>query len=239
MPADLQNPIFTDENAAREALEAVRWPNGPVCPHCGSIERIALIGGEKHSHRAGLYYCNDCNGQFTVTVGTVFERSKVPLTKWWLACFLHMAGKRGVPAHQIHRTLGVTYKTAWFMMMRIREAERDGTFNGPIGGQNKVVESDETYVGGKAANRKNKVPKKAVVLSLVERGNQVRSFHVPNVTADTLKPIIVANVNKASYLMTDGSPAYPWHRRRIRWARFCRSLRRGICPRLFLAHQYG
>src|SRR5207248_3178473 len=125
MSADLQNPIFTNENAAREALEAVRWPNGPVCPHCGSTgDDVAKVEVKKKSHRPGLFYCNGCKGQFTVTVGTVFERSKVPLTKWWLATFLLNAGKKGTSSHQLHRTLKVSYKTAWFMSHRIREAMR-------------------------------------------------------------------------------------------------------------------
>src|ERR1700730_3841867 len=209
MSADLQAPMFTDENAAREALEAVRWPNGPVCPHCGSVERLALIAGEKHSHRQGLYYCNDCKGQFTVTVGTVFERSKIPLTKWWLATYLLGSSKKGMSSHQLHRMLGVTYKTAWFMTMRIREAMREGKLPGGMGGANKVVEIDETYVGGKAKNRKNKVPAKHAVLSLVERDGSVRSFHVANVTAKTLRPIIVTHVNRASFVMTDESTVYP------------------------------
>jgi transposase-like protein len=148
--------MFTDENAAREALEAVRWPNGPVCPHCGSVERIALIAGEKHSHRPGLYYCNDCKGQFTVKVGTVFERSKIPLTKWWLATYLLGSSKTGMSSHQLHRMLGVTYKTAWFMTHRIREAMREGKMPGGMGGANKVVEIDETYVGGKAKTAKTR-----------------------------------------------------------------------------------
>jgi transposase-like protein len=209
MSADLQAPMFTDENAAREALEAVRWPNGPVCPHCGSVERLALIAGEKHSHRPGLYYCNDCKGQFTVTVGTVFERSKIPLTKWWLATYLLGSSKKGMSSHQLHRMLGVTYKTAWFMTMRIREAMREGKLPGGMGGANKVVEIDETYVGGKAKNRKNKIPAKHAVLSLVERDGSVRSFHVANVTAKTLRPIIVTHVSRASFIMTDESTVYP------------------------------
>ena len=111
MTANLQNPIFNDETAAREALENVRWPHGPYCPHCGNSdpERIAKVEGKKKSHRPGLYYCNECKGQFTVTVGTVFERSKVPLTKWWLATFLMNSSKKGISSHQLHRSLGVTY----------------------------------------------------------------------------------------------------------------------------------
>ncbi len=210
MPSDLQNPIFTDETAARDALEAVRWPNGPVCPHCGNSDpdRIALVGGVKHSHRPGLRYCNECKGQFTATVGTVFERSKVPLTKWWLASHLIASSKKGMSAHQLHRMLGVTYKTAWFMMHRIREAMAD-PLSGPIGGENTVVEVDETYVGGKAKNRAFKEPpKKHAVVSLVERGGAVRSFHVANATGATLRNVIVTTASRKSALMTDESLSY-------------------------------
>src|SRR6266446_4619007 len=148
------DPMFTQETKAREALEAVRWPDGPFCPHCGNSaqDRIAKVGGKKHSHRQGLYYCNECQGQFTVTVGTVFERSHVPLTKWWMAAFLMGTSKKGISSHQLHRNLGVSYKTAWFMAHRIREAMAPAK-SGPLGGQNKVVEADETFVGGKAKNR--------------------------------------------------------------------------------------
>lgn len=128
MPKALfQNAIFQDEDKARKALEAVRWPDGPICAHCGNSdqEKIAKIEGKKHSHRPGLYYCNECKGQFTVTVGTVFERSKIPLTKWWMAAHMVNSGKNGVSAHEIHRTLAVTYKTAWFMMHRLREAMKE------------------------------------------------------------------------------------------------------------------
>lgn len=120
--ADLQAPAFTDENVAREAMEAVLWPNGPVCPHCGTMDKIAKVEGTKKSHRPGLYYCGQCKGQFTVTVGTIFERSKVPLSKWWLAIHLMASSKKGMSAHQMHRMLKVSYQTAWFMEHRIREA---------------------------------------------------------------------------------------------------------------------
>jgi len=111
---------FTDDDAARSHLEAIRWPNGPVCPHCGGVARNSLLQGQ--SHRAGLYFCGDCRSQFSVTVGTVLERSKVPLHKWVLATHLMCSSKQGISSHQLHRTLGVTYKTAWFMTHRIREA---------------------------------------------------------------------------------------------------------------------
>ena len=125
--ATFQNPMFNDEEEARRALEQVRWPNGAVCPHCGVTGNgIVPVEGVKRSHRPGLYYCNHCKGQFTVTVGTVFERSKIPLSKWWMAVYLLNSSKKGFSAHQLHRTLKVTYKTAWFMMHRIREAMRTG-----------------------------------------------------------------------------------------------------------------
>lgn len=204
--ADLQNPIFHDDAKAREALEAIRWPAGPVCPHCGAREKIGAVQGK--SHRPGLFYCGSCKGQFTVTVGTVFERSKVPLSKWWLAAHLLGASKKGMSSHQLARMLGVTYKTAWFVSHRIREAMRDLN-PGPLGGDNKVVEVDETYVGGKARNRKGRVPPKEAVVALVEREGLVRTMHVANVTSKTLRPIIVGQVSRASYLMTDESTVYP------------------------------
>ena len=123
--ADLQKPAFTNEDKAREALEAVRWPDGPYCPHCGNSDQAKIAKGHGKAHRAGLYYCAECNGQFTVTVGTVMERSKIPLSKWILAMHLMGASKKGVSAHQLHRMLGVTYKSAWFMAHRIRAAMTD------------------------------------------------------------------------------------------------------------------
>ena len=197
---------FTDETKAREYLERLRWPQGPTCPHCGSFDATRLVGKK---HRAGLVQCNDCREQFTVTVGTVFERSKVPLNKWLLCNHLLCASKKGMSAKQIERMLGVTYKTAWFMCHRIREAMKTDGTDGPLGGPNTVVEADETFVGGKARNRAYRAPadKKAVV-ALVERDGNVRSFHVANVNAATLRPLIVTHVDRASHLMTDESVVY-------------------------------
>lgn len=206
---NLTDPIFTDETKAREHFEAIRWPNGPFCPHCGETERVSRLNGK--SHRPGLLHCNACNGAFTVTVGTVMESSHVPLHKWALAFRLMCSSKKGMSAHQLHRTLSVTYKTAWFMGHRICEAMRPNAAqaSGPLGGKNKVVEVDETYVGGKARNRKNHVPPKEAVVALVERDGRVRSRHVANVDGTNLKPILKAEIDKASYLMTDESPVYP------------------------------
>jgi transposase-like protein len=202
---DLTNPIYSNADLAREHLEALHWPNGPVCPHCGETTRVRRLEGK--STRAGVVMCNPCRKPFTVTVGTIFEDSKIKLNKWLLAFRLMAGSKKGVSAHQLHRSLGITYKSAWFMAHRIREAMNID--NGPLGGPNTVVEADETYVGGKARNRAFRKPadKKAVV-ALVTRDGHARSFHVANVNAKTLRPLIVVNVDRASHLMTDESPVY-------------------------------
>ena len=126
------NPIFANDDAARKHLEKIRWPEGPICPHCGNADQAKIRKLKGKSHRPGLYQCNEseCRKQFTVTVGTLFERSKIPLTKWLAALFLMTASKKGVSAHQVHRMLGVSYKSTWFMMHRIREAMRVGKFSG-------------------------------------------------------------------------------------------------------------
>ena len=206
MSNELNRLEFTDETKAREWLESQLWPEGPICPHCGTIDNATAI----HT-RPGWYQCNDpeCRSQFTVTVGTLFERSHIPLNKWLMAAFLLCASKKGISTHQMHRMIGVSYKSTWFMMHRLREAMREGRFSGPLGGQNKVVEADETYVGGKAKNRKGKVPPKEAVFALVEREGKVRSHHVPAVNAKTLRPILVSQISRKSYLMTDESPIYP------------------------------
>ncbi len=223
---DIFAPRFQSEDAAREHLEALHWPEGPVCPHCGSdnANRLPPQKGRKtKAHpegvvRKGVIQCNDCRQQYTVTVGTVFESSKVPLNKWLLANHMLCASKKGISGHQMARMLGVTYKTAWFMMHRIREAMKD-TDSTPMGGEGKTIEADETFVGGKSSNRKSKfrprrvgipgpVSDKEAVVSLVERGGKVRSFHVGRVTGETLRSVLVTNVHRTSVLMTDELPGY-------------------------------
>lgn len=204
----LSKPYFHDEAAAFRHLESVLWPEAPICPHCGSINAKHYDLGK---NRLGLRKCADkgCRKQFTVKVGTVFEQAHIPLNKCLLALYLMCASKKGMSAHQLHRTLEIGYKAAWFLCRRIREAMRDdGSFD-MLGGANKVVEADETYIGGKAKNRAFREPaKKKTVLSLVERDGRVRSFHVPNVTAENVKPIIAKIADKASMLMTDESTIY-------------------------------
>jgi transposase-like protein len=214
MANHLNNPIFQDADKARDWLEAHLWEEGPICPGCGTINSATAL-----TTRTGWYQCNEsgCRKQFTVTVGTLFERSHIPLNKWLLAAFLLCASKKGISAHQMHRMIGVSYKSTWFMMHRLREAMRDGKFTAPLGGEGKVVEADETFVGGKEKNRhRSKRAKKRLggswgketVFSLVERGGSVKSMHVTSVTAATLRPILVAQVDRKSVLMTDDAGQY-------------------------------
>jgi transposase-like protein len=207
MSADLQAPAFTNETAAREAIEAVLWPHGPVCPRCGSFDRIGKVDGK--SARPGLYYCGECKRQFTVTVGTIFERSKVPLSKWWLAIHLMASSKKGMSAHQLHRSLGVTYQTAWFLEHRIREAMRSGSL-APMGGAGSIVEADETFIGRVEGVPKQKAGSahKNVVLTLVERGGSARSFHIDSTRRADVEGIMRANIRKESRLMTDEARHY-------------------------------
>ena len=217
---DLADPIFQNADKARRFLESTRWADGPYCAHCGSVF-VKKMTGKKH--RKGLYQCNDCRKQFSVTIGTIFERSKVPLNKWLAAFFLLNASKKGVSAHQIHRTLGVTYKTAWFMMHRIREAMRTESAD-PFGGEGQDVEVDETFIGSKPqkprpdrftagvgwvdAPKPRGYSHKYAIMSLVERGGRSRSFHVADVKAKTLRPIIMRNVDRQSRLQTDEASYY-------------------------------
>lgn len=198
-------PRFQNNTAAREYLEATLWPSGPVCPHCGTINNAYV------TKKPGVYRCGEkeCRNDFTVTIGTVFARSKIPLHKWLLSAFLICSSERGMSAHQLHRTIGVTYKTAWFMAYRLREAMNIG-FTGPLGGNGKPVEADETYWGsnGKQAPGARGWAHKMKVVSLVERGGQKRSFHVANVTGNTVAPVLREQVAKKARLMTDETKVY-------------------------------
>jgi len=204
---NLTNHIFHDEDAAREHFESLGWPNGPFCPHCGETEKVYRLHGK--SHRPGLVHCNSCDQAFTITVGSVMERSHIPLTKWALGFHLMAASKKGVSAKQLQRILGIGYRAAWFMSHRIRLAMTPADAS-PIGGEGKTLESDETFVGGKAKNaHKNKpIPQKYAVHALVERGGEVRSKHIANVTAKTLRETITAaKADFRSTLNTDAASA--------------------------------
>lgn len=217
---NLSEPRFTDPNAAREWLEARRWPNGRVCPHCGNMDQAAITGLKGKAHRPGVYQCNACREQFTVTVGTVMERSKIPLHKWVMATHLMVSSKKGVSAHQLHRMLGLTYKTAWFMAHRLREAMRPAADAGPLGGEGATVEADETYFGkadephvspnrtAPYTKRRRGSATKMAVVSLVERGGSVRSFHPAVATGPAVQEIVKGNVARESKLYTDESPLY-------------------------------
>jgi transposase-like protein len=209
-----QEPVFHDEHAARQALENLRWPDGPYCPHCGNSNQdlIAKVEGKKQTHRPGLYYCNECKGQFTVTVGTVFERSKVPLTKWWAAAHMMNSSKNGVSAHEIHRNLGVTYRTAWFMMHRLREAMID-PMPSPMGSNGGAVQSDETYhlnTSKRAKGFKHGFKAKAQIVALIdEETKTARTFHVEKgVNVAKIQDILFQNVKRGATLVTDEAGVY-------------------------------
>ena len=201
--------IYTDENAAREHLEALLWPDGPVCPHCRTIDQATRLQGK--STRPGLLKCRVCEKPFSVTVGTVFERSKIKLHQWVYASHLLTSSKKGISSHQLSRMLGVTYKTAWFMAHRIREAMRPASLT-PMGGSGKTVEVDETIIGklegAPKRLRKGGSQNRNIVLSVVERGGAARSWHIDGTTVGTLLPILRTNVRRESVLMTDEASWY-------------------------------
>src|SRR5919112_741587 len=212
MTVNLTDPIFSDEDKARAYFEEIRWPNGVTCPHCGNADssRIYSIAANAAKKiRAGLRECQDCHGQFTVRTGGVMESSHVPLTKWALAYSLLSSSKKGMSAHQLHRMLGVTYKTAWFMAHRIREAMMDKKPAGPLGGEGKTVEVDETYFGAKdrvttrTIRGKPGHASKRMVVALVERGGHTRMFYVEKATAAEIRDVMVRNVSRKSTLHTD------------------------------------
>ena len=204
-----------DEAAAYEWVEAHVWPHGPQCPHCFEKKRVSKMEGK--ATRLGLYKCYACRKQFRVTVGTIFEKSHVPLHLWLQAFYLIAGSKKGISANQLHRTLGVTLKTAWFMGHRIREAMRAGSLNPPMGSGGGVVEIDETTQGHTATapprhmlsrGQQGGWAHRNVVLALVERGGEVRTFHVSGTSIAELLPVIRANVSAEAQVMTDSASWY-------------------------------
>ena len=208
MESTLNAPQVCNEEAAIAYIEAKLWPDGPVCPHCGTIGEATLLKGK--STRPGLWKCRPCRKPFTVRMGTLFELSHIPLHLWLQAIYLLCSSKKGISTRQLHRTMGGSMKTAWFLTHRIREAMREGKLPGGLGGEGKFVEADETYVGGRAKNRAyaKELPRHEPVVALVERKGRVASFHVPNVNATNMKPIIKEQISDKSHLRTDESAIY-------------------------------
>lgn len=203
--------VFSSEDRAREFMEAKRWPNGPVCPHCKSEKAYTLTGKKESASpvRKGVYKCSSCRKQFSVRVGTIFEDSKIELRKWLIAIHLMTSSKKGISSLRIQRELGVTYKTAWFITHRIREAMKQDPIKGMLGGGGNTVECDETFVGGKARNAHgDKVPEKKAVAVLVERDGRVRAKHVENVSATELRQHIIDNVHIDSKIVSDDFTSY-------------------------------
>jgi transposase-like protein len=213
----MDNPIFKDAAKARTYLEKLLWADGRACGYCGAVDESTELPA-----RPGFYQCNACRKQFTVQVGTVFERSHIPLNKWLLAAFLLCASKKGISAHQMHRMLGITYKSAWFMMHRLREAMTSAQ-PGPMGGEGRVIEADETYLGkrdGKPSKpdtfvsgfgwvKHPKIDTQRKIVALVERGGPARSFVVDSVDKQTVRNILFTNADRKSTLMTDEHSVYP------------------------------
>jgi transposase-like protein len=209
----LDRNYFKTEKAAFAHLEAILWPDGPVCPHCGVVGKAGRLRGVKRKNgtvREGLWKCysKGCRMQFTVRVGTVFESAHIPLHKMLQAVYLMTSSKKGISAHQLHRTLEVDYKSAWFLAHRIREAMRDGTL-APMGGAGKTIEMDETYIGRLEGHEKERgSAHKNIVLTLVERGGGARSHHIGSFALSEVLPIVRTNVSRESDLRTDAALHY-------------------------------
>ncbi len=220
MPSVLSEEYLHDEAKAYELVEGVLWPDGPVCPHCGVLERASPMKGK--STRIGTYKCYACRKKFTVKIGTIFEDSHIPMRTWLQAIYLMASSKKGISSNQLHRTFGISLRSAWFMSHRIREAMRSGNLSPPqMGGAGGIVEIDETIYGRAATHPKGRKKKatpdkvritnsahKNVILSLVERGGEVRSYHVEGSTVGQVVPIVVNNVSREAQVMTDAAALY-------------------------------
>jgi transposase-like protein len=217
-PELLSDPVFHDEEAARLYLQEVRWPDGVYCPFCGTLDGIRPLGGD--SMGPGWFYCEACKDKFTVRVGSIFERSHIPLHKWLLAFRLMASSKKGVSAHQLHRTLGITYKSAWFLAHRIREAMVP-TDPPTLGGEGKTIEMDETFIGREGSHEpdawvfvngagwvRRTGNAKMRVLTLVERGGGSRSIHVDRLNAANVFDFLHLNADRQSDLNTDEAPTF-------------------------------
>jgi transposase-like protein len=207
----LSKKYFHNEAAAFAHLESIIWPDGPTCPHCGGVDRITKVTANPDKRiRIGLHRCGDCKKQFTVKVGTVFEHMRLPLHKALQAAYLMVSSKKGVSAHQLHRTLEITYKTAWFLAHRVREAMREGKL-APMGGNGGAVEADETFIGREPGvpMPKGGIGHKMKILSLVDRETgRARSIVLDNMRVETIAEIVNANVHRESRLMTDEAYHY-------------------------------
>jgi transposase-like protein len=205
--SNLSAPHFHHEESAYAYVEARLWPNGPVCPHCGGVDRISKMQGK--STRVGAYKCYQCRKPFTVKIGTIFEDSKVPMRVWLQAMYLIAGSKKGISSNQLHRILGVTLKTAWFMSHRIREAMRSNDMT-PFGGEGGVVEVDETFIGQlKGVPKRRAFHHKMKVLALIDRDSRkARTMVIDNVNAETLMPIVMNNVAREARIMTDEHSGY-------------------------------
>ncbi len=207
----LSRPEFHSEEAAFSHLERIIWNGTPVCPHCGGVDRITKVKANPAKRiREGLWRCGDCKKQFTVKIGTVFEHMRLPLHKALQAVYLVTSSKKGISAHQLHRTLEITYKSAWFLLHRIREAMRDGSDLTPMGGNGGVVEVDETFIGRKKGMEKKRAfHHKMKVLALVDRDSgKARTMVIDDVKAETLMPLVIANVEREARIMTDEHSGY-------------------------------
>lgn len=208
--ADLA-PHFSDEDKAIELIERLMWPDGAVCPHCQATEKQYRLQGK--ATRKGLWKCGKCRKQYTVKVGTIFEDSHIPMTKWLMVIYMMCSSKKGISAKQIERSIGVSYKSAWHMCHRIRLAMTKEPLMSKLGGPNRIVEVDETYIGGKTSNNlhRNKTAaagKKQIVMTLIDREGEARTFHIRNTQGGTLTPIIVPNVDGQATIVTDAHTGY-------------------------------